>query len=132
MLWLLMSKIKFDPSSPIIIADVVIESKTAKRRLRMAIDSGSTHTMIPWEVAEALGYRPDIAEERTTLITASGVERAPLIKVDSIRIFGKEIRNAKVVVHDLPPRSYVDGLLGLRSLKELKARIDFDKGVIEV
>jgi len=67
-----MTKIKFDPSSPIIIADVVIESKIAKRRLRMAIDSGSTHTMIPWEVAEALGHRPDIAEEEQPLLLQVG------------------------------------------------------------
>jgi len=98
----------------------------------MAVDTGATYTMIPWEIAEALGYRPDASSQRITLVTASGVERVPLIKVDTMRILGKEIKNTETVCHDLPARSYVDGSLGLKSLRELKAKIDFDKGILEI
>lgn len=111
---------------------MTLESMVAKRRMKMAVDTGATYTMIPWEIAEALGYRPDISSQRITLVTVSGVERVPLIKVDIIRILGKEIRDVEIVCHDLPARSYVDGLLGLRSLRELKAKIDFDKGTLEI
>ncbi len=127
-----MAQIRFNPNSPVIVLEVTLESMVAKRRMKMAVDTGATYTMIPWEIAEALGYRPDISSQRITLVTASGVERVPLIKVDIIRILGKEIRDIEIVCHDLPARSYVDGLLGLRSLRELKAKIDFDKGTLEI
>ena len=97
-----MAKLKFDSNLPVIILDVTLEGKIAKRRIKIAIDTGATYTMIPWEIAEALGYRPDISKQRVTLITASGVERAPLIEIDSLRVFDKEIRNTKVICHDLP------------------------------
>jgi len=127
-----MAQIRFNPNSPVIVLEVTLESMVAKRRMKMAVDTGATYTMIPWEIAEALGYRPDISSQRITLVTASGVERVPLIKVDIIRILGKEIRDIEIVCHDLPARSYVDGLLALRSLRELKAKIDFDKGTLEI
>lgn len=127
-----MAQIRFNPNSPVIVLEVTLESMVAKRRMKMAVDTGATYTMIPWEIAEALGYRPDISSQRITLVTASGVERVPLIKVDIIRILGKEIRDIEIVCHDLPARSYVDGLLELRSLRELKAKIDFDKGTLEI
>jgi len=127
-----MAQIRFNPNSPVIVLEVTLESMVAKRRMKMAVDTGATYTMIPWEIAEALGYRPDISSQRITLVTASGVERVPLIKVDIIRIIGKEIRDTEIVCHDLPARSYVDGLLELRSLRELKAKIDFDKGTLEI
>jgi len=132
MRWLSMAQIRFNPNSPVIVLEVTLESMVAKRRMKMAVDTGATYTMIPWEIAEALGYRPDISSQRITLVTASGVERVPLIKVDIIRILGKEIRDIEIVCHDLPARSYVDGLLGPRSLRELKAKIDFDKGTLEI
>ena len=126
-----MAKLKFDPSLPVIVLDVTLGGGTIKRRIKMAVDTGATYTMIPWEIAEALGYRPDISTQRVTLITASGVERAPLIKIDSLRVFDKEIRDTEVICHDLPQKSYVDGLLGLSSLKELKIKIDFGEVTIE-
>jgi len=73
-----MAQIRFNPNSPVIVLEVTLESTVAKRRMKMAVDTGATYTMIPWEIAEALGYRPDISSQRITLVTASGVERVPL------------------------------------------------------
>ena len=32
----------------------------------MALDTGATYTMIPWEIAEALGYQPQRSKEKVT------------------------------------------------------------------
>lgn len=54
-----MAKVKFDPEQPIIVLDITLQGKAgATRRVRMALDTGATYTMIPWEIAEALGYEP--------------------------------------------------------------------------
>jgi len=69
-----MSKTSFDPQSPIIEATITLEGEGGtKRRIRVALDTGATYTMIPWEIAEALGYKPELSKEKVILITASGV-----------------------------------------------------------
>lgn len=65
-----MGKATFDPLSPVIAVDITLEGKSGgKRRIRGALDTGATYTMIPWEIAEALGYEPENAKEKVTLIT---------------------------------------------------------------
>lgn len=128
-----MSKTTFDPQSPIIVVDITLEGKEGtKRRIRAALDTGATYTMIPWEIAEALGYKPEISKERVTLITASGVETAPIIEIKRIKFLGENIDNVPVVCHDLPSKSYVVGLLGSSFLKHFKITIDYRKGILEI
>jgi predicted aspartyl protease len=66
-----MPKINFDPQSPVIAVDITLEGEgVIKRRIKVALDTGATYTMIPLEIAEALGYKPEISKEKVTLITA--------------------------------------------------------------
>lgn len=88
--------------------------------------------MIPWEIAEAIGYKPEVSKEKVTLITASGVETAPLIVIKKIRFLDEDINNVTVVCHDLPPKSYVTGLLGSSFLRHFKIMIDYLKGMLEI
>ncbi len=98
----------------------------------MALDTGATYTMIPWDIAEVLGYDPGASKDRVPLITASGVERAPLITLKSISVLGKDADNVQTVVHNLPEKSYVDGLLGLSFLRRFRVCLDFQNGVMEI
>ncbi len=128
-----MARIKFDPGSPVIGVEITLYGKGQnKRRIKVALDTGATYTIIPWQIAEALGYDPALSREKITLITASGIETAPLIKVKEIKFLDKSVKNVPVVCHDLPPRSYVVGLLGLSFLKHFKITIDFKTGILEV
>ncbi len=66
--WPSMAKINFDPQSPVLAIDITLESEGGiKRRIRVALDTGATYTMIPWEIAEALGYKPEMSKEKVTL-----------------------------------------------------------------
>ena len=128
-----MSKFRFNIKTPVIILSVLLEgSSKSKQKIRMALDTGATYTMIPWKTAELLGLEPELSKERIEIITASGVEKAPLVTVKSMIALGKRIEGIDVVVHDLPPKSYVDGLLGLKSLVELELKVDFNEGTLEV
>ena len=128
-----MSKFRFNIKTPVIILSVLLEgSSKSKQKIRMALDTGATYTMIPWKTAELLGLEPELSKERIEIITASGVEKAPLVTVKSMITLGKRIEGVDVVVHDLPPKSYVDGLLGLKSLVELELKVDFNEGTLEV
>jgi ABC-type antimicrobial peptide transport system ATPase subunit len=60
------------------------------------------------------------------------VETAPIIEVKSVKFLGENIDTVKVVCHDLPPKSYVVGLLGSSFLRYFKITIDYLKGVLEI
>jgi predicted aspartyl protease len=88
--------------------------------------------MIPWRISEVLDYHPELSRDRVNMTTASGVEKVPLITLKAVSVLGKEVENVKAIVHDLPAKSYVDGLLGLSFLRNFKFCLDFKKGIIEL
>ncbi len=123
---------KIDPDAPVIVLSTTLEGEDIDKKIDMALDTGATYTMIPWEIAEILGYNPGASKDRVPLITASGVERAPLITLKSISVLGKDADNVQAVVHNLPEKSYVDGLLGLSFLKRFKLSLDFRAAILEL
>ncbi|MBI4653291.1 retroviral-like aspartic protease family protein [Candidatus Kuenenbacteria bacterium] len=98
----------------------------------MALDTGATYLMIPWRISESLGLRAEISKEKISMTTASGTEQAPLVTLKSVKAFGREVKEIKTMIHDLPSTAYVDGLLGLSFIKNFKWEIDFYKGTIKL
>jgi len=54
------------------------------------------------------------------------------MKVAKVKVLGKTAKNVPVVIHDLPPESAVDGLLGLSFLRNFVVEIDFKRGKLEL
>jgi predicted aspartyl protease len=123
---------KFDPDSPVIVLFVKLSGPKGTRRVKMALDTGATYVLIPHHIAESLGYDPASSRERVPLTTASGVEIVPLITLISVSALGKKIDNIRVVCHDLPPTSHIDGLLGLSYFREQRIKLDFVEGILEI
>ena len=98
----------------------------------MVLDTGATFTLLPWYIAEELGYNPATSNEYVTITTASGTLEAPLITLKSVNVLGKNVENLKVIVHTLPESSHVDGLLGLDYLRNFKLTLDFKNGVLDL
>lgn len=88
--------------------------------------------MIPWHVAEELGYQPSLIKNTMGVHTANGQIHVPLLSVESLMVLGKELKQCDVLIHDLPETSRVDGLIGLSFLKNCKLTIDFQKGVLKL
>ncbi|MBC8183865.1 retroviral-like aspartic protease family protein [candidate division KSB1 bacterium] len=127
-----MVKYGFDVNSPIIQLKAKIEGLDSLRTLNTVLDTGATYMMIPWEIADILGYEPELSKKRINITTASGVEKVPLIILMSVSVLGKKTENVKAIVHDLPARSYVDGLLGLSFFKNIRFCLDFREGFLEI
>jgi len=127
-----MVKCRLDLEEPIIVLEPEIEGEGETRTVEMALDTGATYVMIPWDIAEALGYEPEISKERIKITTASGIEKVPLITLKSMSVLGKKAENVKASIHDLPPQCHVDGLLGLSYLRNFKLCIDFTGGTLEI
>ncbi len=100
--------------------------------LRLLVDTGSTYTILPVEVLEALGCDPTASKARERIATASGYLLAPRVAVSWVQALGKKRRNMQVVAHTLPPAGPIDGLLGMDFLIAIKAKIDLSTGVVEV
>lgn len=127
-----MSAIKFDRDKSVILIYAALKNKGETRRLLMALDTGATYCMVPWKIADILGLQPELYKEKIETITASGIENVPLIEIESMKINNNEVKKVKAIVHDLPAKSYVDGLLGLSFLKNFNINMLFRKGVIEI
>jgi len=123
---------ELEPEANLIVLHVEVFGKERSRIIRMALDTGSTYTIIPWNVAEILGYDPASERRRVKLTTASGTERAPLLTLRRLRALGLEVENVEIVCHDLPPESAVDGLLGLSFLKYFDINLHFKRHSLEL
>ena len=105
-----MARISFLKNQNVIITDVLIQSGSIKKRVKMALDTGATYVMVPWQIAEVLGLKPELSRNRIEMITASGVEKVPIVHLPVVRVGQCVVKNVKAMVHDLPVKSYVDGL----------------------
>ena len=126
-----MAELNFDPKAPIIVLQVELKGRIIETA-RLALDTGSTHLLIPWRIARALDVHPESPFQRIETITPNGAEFVPVVLLSSVKVMGKEATNVTAIVHDLPPKSYVDGLLGLSFLNKFKVTLDFKKGVISI
>lgn len=123
---------RLDASAPIIVVEVELVGESATRIVDMALDTGATYTVVPWVVAEALGYAPAASGRRVNLTTASSVEVVPLISLKGTRALGVEATEVETACHDLPPGSPVEGLLGLSFLRSFDIDLHFRQGVLEL
>ncbi len=122
-----MAEIYFDPDLPVVILDVTLEGIDSRKRISSVLDTGATFTMISWGIAEILGCNPAYSKEKMKIITASGVEHVPVVTLESVTCLGMTVDHVEAIVHNLPPESYVDGLLGLNFLRNFRFCLDFRK-----
>lgn len=129
---LFMAILKFDKDASVIVVYVKLFGIEVVLEPKMALDTGATYVMISWDIAEKLGLMPNLLKERIETVTASGVEKVPLIELPLVSVAGKEAKNIKAIVHDLPQKSYVDGLLGLSFLRNFNVHLNFREGIFEI
>ena len=123
----------FDPALHIIVVRVKCEDESRRLSyLNMALDTGASTTVIPWQAAERLGLDPARSRRRVRFMTGSGMEIAPILTVPAMELLGVRVANVQVLCHDLPQRSLVDGLLGLSFLKHGCLSIDFHRGLLDL
>lgn len=100
--------------------------------LRLAVDTGATHTMINVGLLALVGYDPSLVPDRVQVTTGSGVEYAPRVLVNRIRVLGQERSGFPVLAHTLPPSAHIDGLLGLDYMQGQMLTIDFRQTTVSL
>ena len=127
-----MGNMRFDPDGNGIVVFVALRNGTIKRRIKMVVDTGSTFNMVPWHIAEELGYKPAMSNQYVPINTANGQIHAPKVVIEETAALGKSAFDCITLVHDLPETSRVDGLLGLSFLKKFTMSIYFEEGILEL
>lgn len=120
----------FEPAYGLVIVQAELWGPTGSTVLRMALDTGAITTLINATPLVWVGYDPALIHDRVQITTGSGIEFAPLVKVQRISALGQQRADHTVVCHTLPPSADVDGLLGLDFFRGQSLRIDFRAGEI--
>ena len=126
-----MTTIRFDRTANVILISAEIIGRVdAKPKIlaRMVLDTGSSHTIVPWSFVLSIGLDPTASRERVRIITGSGVEYAPRVVVHKLTTLGESLENVDVLCHDLPQESRVDGILGLNFLSKFDLLVNYSEG----
>lgn len=102
------------------------------RVVNLLIDSGSTYTILSWEVLLSLKLDPAVSLIRRPLVTASGLLVLPEVEVDEFHSLGQSIEQLPVLAHTIPLGSQVDGLLGMNFLRRFEMDLNFKQAIIQL
>ena len=104
----------FDPAADLIrVPTTIWNARGQSRKLWLALDTGSSETMVTPDVTDALGYGARGGLKRTVIRSAIGDEPGYLMKVARLEALGFAIDDFTMHIHDLPDGHDIDGLLGL-------------------
>ena len=122
-------RIPLDPSTrKTLVVSMLVHGREGERpwELLAAVDTGASSTMIPWEAARSLGYRPDDSDTQR-VVTGEGVLHVPRIVLGRVDVGAASERGVEAVCHDLPEECGIDALLGLSFLTRFRLSFDFDE-----
>jgi len=85
--------------------------------VRLAVDTGATRTLISTSLLVAIGYDLALIQDRSEMITGSGIEYVPRVTINRLTALGVSRFGMPIIGHTLPPSVKIDGLLGRRFLR---------------
>ncbi len=116
----------------LLVCNALIEGPSGIHNIELLLDTGSSHSVAPVEVLEAIGCSPSTSADHVRITTANSLIVAPRVTCESLTVFDRVLQSAPVVAHDLPFAGPVQGLLGMDALLRLGARIDVANATIQL
>ena len=127
-----MTTTSFTPYLDLIIVKAKVWGPGGHRELDLALDTGSSHTVISPEVMDLLGFNPRDGVVITGVYSAIGKEQGYLIKVPRFSTLGFTLTDFPIHVFDLADRYGLDGLIGLSFLHRYNYTVRSTEGLILV
>ena len=97
----------YDDSLGVLVVPAELFGPSGSVVLRLAVDTGATHTMINVGLLAVVGYDPSLVPDRVQVTTGSGVEYAPRVSVNRIKVLSQERNGFPVLAHTLPPSAHI-------------------------
>jgi predicted aspartyl protease len=126
-----MARYFFPPGSTKIEVSAVVRAQRS-RRIVVAVDTAATTTQISTAVAKFIGLDLTNPVRYTDVVTASRVERAPVVCLPSLTTLGKTATDLDIVVRALPPQAGLDGLLGLNFFVKYTLFVNYSRGILVI
>ncbi len=122
----------FDPTHGLIVVPVRVFAADEERDVvvKLAVDTGATHTAIHADFLSEIGYSPQDSPNKTHITTGSGVDYVPVLPISKIEVLGREQRDLFVTAVSLPDSATVDGVIGLDFFRGRKLFLDFREGIL--
>lgn len=127
-----MKQYRLEKVGNLFLTKAAVKGPEGTKVVRLLVDTGSTYTILPVEVLEAVGCSPTESHEHVKIITGSGTIIAPKVDVIWFQSFGQKISKFEAVAHTLPFSGPIDGLLGMDFLVAVRAYINLESSIIEV
>jgi len=99
---------------------------------RLVLDTGASVTVLNVGFLRLIGLNPADSPEICYLTTASGVVKAPIVRVALFTTLGVTKLNFPVAAYKLPSHSNVSGLLGTDFLSDQVVVVNFKKRWVEI
>lgn len=96
---------------------------------RFIVDTGANRSVLSLALAEQLGLTPNGSGD---VHSVHGVVTAPLVGVDSLRYGGMQLANEELPLLQGQVLAGEQGLLGVDGMRNLRLRMDFERGCIEI
>jgi hypothetical protein len=122
----------FDPKRGPIFVEAELTGPAKTYTVRLILDTGATTSLVNLRALLGLGYALSEASQLVPMITGSGVTTVPFVVLTRLSCLGQHRFGFRVIAHELPASSAVDGLLGLDFLRDQALTIDFRTGHITV
>jgi predicted aspartyl protease len=91
--------------------------------LSLAIDTGSSETVVAPDIVDDLGYSPRDGEAITTVRAAIGKEHGYTLRVSRFSALGFTIPDYSIHVFDLAADFGINGLIGLSFLRQFNYEV---------
>ncbi|NOT54361.1 MAG: hypothetical protein HOP18_07130 [Deltaproteobacteria bacterium] len=127
-----MTRYPLERVGTLLVTKAAVSGPAGVKVVRLLVDTGSVHTILPVEVLESVGCSPAGSSEHVRLITGSGYLIVPRVRVSWFQCLGQKENEKAVVAHTLPFGILVDGLLGIDFLRSFNARLLITEGIIEL
>lgn len=123
----------FDPRADLIVIKGTIWSAQGRARdVELAVDTGSSETLIIPEVTDDLGYSARDGEAITVIRSPIGREQGYLMRVAKFSALGFDLTDFRIHVHDLPDGYGIEGVLGLNFLRNFDYEVRSILGQLRV
>jgi aspartyl protease family protein len=103
----------------LLIVNAAVRGKNNQiRQIKLLVDTGSSYTVIRSTLLKSIGYDSQKYLSSVRITTVSGIINAPVITVLWFSCLGQQIKEFPLVAYNLPPLTYVEGLLGIDFLNQ--------------
>jgi predicted aspartyl protease len=124
-----MTELYFNPKATLLIFSCAVEYRNV-RRVWLALDTGSSFTVVRESILQDVGYTPELMKEFTSFGDTSQAHLVPKVTLKSLSLADAAVDNLEVLGYTLPAEHGIDGIIGLNFLRHFNIGLNFEHGIL--